>query len=93
MEGEELSEEQIKKLLFEYTSEPNISIAKSSQRKFGTEYSKIETGEFNQIMSDGPFFNWYILERPYHQFFSTLDQAALAFLKYHKKWCDLGKPS
>ncbi|MEM9341018.1 MAG: hypothetical protein AAGA66_19955 [Bacteroidota bacterium] len=92
MEGEELTEEQLKKLLTEYTGQVGIGFAVSTSRKFGTVHAKIEKGTFFQVMSDGPFFDWYCDEKEYQQFFSTIDQAALAYLKYYKKWKELGRP-
>lgn len=92
MEGEDLTEEQIVRLLTDYTQQENIEFAVSLDRKFGTEYAKIENGEFYQVMSDGAFFDWYCDARENQQFFSTMDQAALAYLKYFKKWSDLGRP-
>lgn len=92
MEGEEFTEEQLEILLTDYTGQEDIGFAVVDSRKFGTEFAKEEIGTFYQVMSDGPFFDWYCDEREHQQFFTTIDQAALAYLKYFKKWEGLGKP-
>lgn len=92
MEGEQLTEEQLEKLLFDVTGQEDIGFAVTSSRKFGTEYAKLQEGTFYQVMSHGAFYDWYCDEREHQQDFSTIDQAALAYLKFFKKWEHLGRP-
>lgn len=47
-----------------------------------------EEGYF-QIMADSKdkgFFQWYLLKKPYNQFFDTMEEAFLAFVEYYNIW-------
>ena len=92
---ENLPEIQLEKLIFTLTG--NIyCFATSSVRKWGNEDAKIENLQegFFQLMpdkTDNGFFDWYCSERPYHQFFSTKENAALNFLHYWTQWKAIDK--
>ena len=71
------------------------SFALADHRKWG-EKSKIERGEFYQLMPDRPddgFFNWYCDTRPFNQFFKTKEMCLIHFLKYHHDWEEAGQPA
>ena len=64
-------------------------VAASSQRKWGSEESEVESGTFYQIMpddEDGGFFDWYCDTRPYNQFFTSIDAAVIHFVLYWHIW-------
>ncbi|OIN59808.1 hypothetical protein [Arsenicibacter rosenii] len=74
--------------LFSITSQ-KYTIAQASERTWG---QVRENGLFYQIMPEGldnGFFDWYISERPDHQFFRTVEMAVLYFIFYWNIWNSL----
>ena len=71
--------------------------AHSSSRiwnKVGEIEQQEDGNDFCQIMpeqSDNSFFDWYVLERQYNQFFKTEEKAFVFFLKYLEEWKDMQK--
>jgi hypothetical protein len=66
----------------------NYTFAMASQRKWGAN-GPIEYGQFYQIMPDGidtGFFDWYCIDRPYYQFFTSMEAAVLHFVYYWHVW-------
>src|SRR5256886_7042874 len=61
----------------------------SSHRKWGSEDSLPEEGQFYQIVPDqvdNGFFDWYCDNRPFHQLFRTVEMALLHFVFYWHVW-------
>lgn len=59
-------------------------------------YERIEEGTFYQLMPDGAddgFFEWYVSERMYNQFFKSKEMCVAYFLKFWIIWTSLDKPS
>ena len=61
----------------------------SFHRKWGNVDSAVENGKFYQIIPDrvdDGFFDWYCDNRPFHQFFRTIEMALLHFVFYWHVW-------
>lgn len=66
----------------------------SLHRKWGSAGSVQEQGKFYQIIPDrvdDGFFDWYCDNRPYQQFFRTMEMAVLHFVFYRHVWKESGR--
>ena len=93
---EKLTPEEIQEfLILDYLKKETrfvYSFALSSGRCWNEEDNieqKNDETYFYQIMPEGihdDFFKWYVLERPFNQFFETKEEAFKQFLKYWEIW-------
>jgi hypothetical protein len=64
-------------------------LAVMTHRRWGQVDAPMEDGRFYQIMPDqvdNGFFDWYCVNRPFHQHFCTVEMAVLYFVFYWHIW-------